>query len=111
MKLSEIKGERTIDVLADITAPIIEIASDENASKLFKREKCPEGMEPSAFMLQRIRDALPPLLKGHKSEIMSIMAALDGVTPEEYEENMTLASLVSDLFEMLTDEELLAFFQ
>lgn len=111
MKLSEIKGERTIDVLADITAPIIAIASDEQASRIFRREKCPEGMEPSAFMLQRIREALPPLLKDHKAEIIAIMAALEGVTPEEYAESMTLASLVSSLFEMLTDEELLAFFQ
>lgn len=111
MKLSEIKGERTIDVLADITAPIISIASDEQAAKLFKREKCPEDMEPTAFMLVRIREALPPLLKSHKDDLIAILAALDGVEPSEYAENMTLASLVGDVFGIMADEELQAFFQ
>ena len=38
MRLSDIKGDRVFDVIADIIDPIANIASDETASALFKRE-------------------------------------------------------------------------
>ncbi len=55
MRLSDIKGERTLDVIADIIDPIANIAEDEVASDLFKREKLPEGMTAKKFLLQRAR--------------------------------------------------------
>ena len=44
MRLSDIKGERTLDVIAEIIEPIANIAEDEAAAELFRREKPPEGM-------------------------------------------------------------------
>ena len=38
MKLSDVKGERTIEVIAEIIDPIANIAEDEEASAMFKRE-------------------------------------------------------------------------
>ena len=44
MRLSDVRGERTLDVIADLIGPIAEIASDEEAAALFRREKVPEGV-------------------------------------------------------------------
>ena len=66
MKLSDIHGERVFDVIADIIDPIANIAEDEKASAMFRREKIPEGMTAKEFAMQRARKALPALLKQHK---------------------------------------------
>ena len=44
MKLSDVKGDRTLEVIADLIEPICTIAEDENAAALFKREQLPDGM-------------------------------------------------------------------
>lgn len=104
MKLSDIQGERVFDVIADIVDPIANIAQDECAASLFKRERLPEGMTAKGFMTQRVRDALPALLKGHKSDIIAILAAIEGVSAESYKGTLNLVKLMRDATELLTDE-------
>ena len=104
MRLSDIKGDRVFDVIADIIDPIANIASDETASALFKREKLPEGMTAKAFLLERARKAIPALLKGHKSDIITVLATIEGVSSKEYRASLTLAKLMQDAAELLTDE-------
>ena len=104
MRLSDIKGDRVFDVIADIIDPIANIASDETASALFKREKLPEGMTAKAFLLKRARKAVPALLKGHKNDIITVLATIDGVPADDYRASLTLAKLMQDTAELLTDE-------
>ena len=104
MRLSDIKGDRVFDVIADIIDPIANIASDETASALFKREKLPEGMTAKAFLLERARKAVPALLKGHKGDIITVMATIDGISADDYRASLTLAKLMQDTAELLTDE-------
>lgn len=104
MRLSDIKGERVFDVIADIIDPIANIASDETASSLFKREKLPEGMTAKAFLLERARNAVPSLLKGHKGDIITVLATIAGVSVDDYRASLTLAKLMQDTAELLTDE-------
>ncbi len=104
MRLSDIKGDRVFDVIADIIDPIANIASDETASALFKREKLPEGMTAKAFLLERARKAVPALLKGHKCDIIAVLATIDGVSANDYRSSLTLAKLMHDTVELLTDE-------
>ena len=104
MRLSDIKGDRVFDVIADIIDPIANIASDETASALFKREKLPDGMTAKAFLLERARNAVPALLKGHKSDIITVLATIEGVSADDYRESLTLAKLMHDTAELLTDE-------
>lgn len=104
MKLSEIQGERVFDVIADIIDPIANIATSESASMLFKREKCPDGVTAKAFMAQRIRKALPALLRAHKTDIITILSAVGGVSADEYKKTLNLAKLMKDTTELLTDE-------
>lgn len=84
MKLSDVKGERVFDVIADIIDPIASIASDETASAMFRREKCPEGMTAAQFAAERVRKSAPVLLKTHKHDIVTILSAIEGTDPKEY---------------------------
>ena len=110
MKLSDIKGERTLDVIADIVIPVANIAEDKEAAEMFSRKKAPKGEDPRAFLLSRIRRSLPSLLKGHKKDVIAILAAIEGVAPEVYAEGLDLMKLTSDCFELFTDEALIALF-
>ena len=110
MRLSDIKGDRVFDVIADIIDPIANIASDETASSLFKREKLPEGMTAKEFVTQRARKALPALLKGHKGDIIAILASIEGVSAESYKGALNLVKLMRDATELLTDEAFGALF-
>lgn len=104
MRLSDIKGDRVFDVIADIIDPIANIASDETASALFKREKLPEGMTAKSFLLKRARKAVPALLKGHKSDIITVLSTIEGVSADDYRASLTLAKLMKDTAELMTDE-------
>lgn len=103
MKLSHIKGERVFDVIADIIDPIANIAEDEGAAALFKREKPPEGVPVKTFLLGRVKSALPALLKGHKGDMIAILAAIEGTSPEEYADGLDLVKLIKDVTDLITD--------
>lgn len=104
MKLSDVRGDRVFDVIADIIDPIANIAEDDAAAALFKREKLPEGMTAKKFLLARARKAAPALLKGHKEDLIAILSAIDGTSPNEYKGALNMVKLVRDVTELLTDE-------
>lgn len=104
MRLSDIKGERTLEVIAEITDPLCNIAEDAEATAMFRREKVPEGMNAKKFLVSRIRKGIPAMLKTHKGDIITILAAIEGVTKEEYAESLNLVRLTKDAIDLLTDE-------
>lgn len=109
MKLSDIKGDRVLDVIADIIDPIANIVQDKDVAAMFKREAVPEGMEAREFFAARMRKSVPALLKGHKSDIIAIMAAIEGVTPEQYAASLDFPKLFTDVMELVTDDAFLNF--
>lgn len=104
MKLSDIKGERTLEVIADIIDPIANIAESDAAKKLFRKAKLPEGMSKTAFAVKRIRAAVPELLRSNKTDIIFILATLAGQSCEEYAGKLSLTVLIRDLTELITDD-------
>ena len=110
MRLSDIKGDRTLEVIAEIIDPIANIAADEEASAMFKREKLPDGMTAKKFLMKRVRKSLPVLLKGHKADIIAILSAIEGVSAEEYSGALNLVKLVKDCTDLLTDEAFMELF-
>lgn len=109
MKLSDIKGDRVLDVIADIIDPIANIAQDKDVNEMFKRKAVPEGMEAREFFAERMRKGMPALLKGHKQDIIAILAAIEGVTAKQYTETLNLAKLFTDVMELVTDDAFLNF--
>lgn len=104
MKLSDIKGERTLEVIAEIIDHVANIAEDEKAAALFRKEKLPEGMTARKFAMQRVRKAAPALLKNHKTDIIAILSAIEGVSPEDYTGALNIPKLLRDCTELLTDD-------
>lgn len=109
MKLSDIKGDRVLDVIADIIDPIANIVQDKDVAAMFEREAVPEGMDARDFFAKRMRKGLPILLKGHKADIIAVMAAIDGVTPEQYAASLDFPKLFTDVMELVTDNAFLDF--
>lgn len=109
MRLSEIRGERVFDVIADIVEPACNIAQDERAARFFKREQAPEGMSAKDFALGKAKEVIPYLMREHKADVVAILASIEGVAPDAYMEGLTMPALIKGLYEMLTDEDLLGF--
>lgn len=109
MKLSDIKGDRVLDVIADIIDPIANMVQDKDVAAMFKREAVPDGMEARDFFAKRMCKGLPVLIKGHKADIIAIMAAIEGVTPEQYAASLDFPKLFTDVMELVTDDAFLNF--
>ena len=129
MKLSEIRGERVFDVIADIIEPVTVIAQDEEAVKLFDTKSRPDNMTPWEYFIDRAKVAVPVLMRKYKSEICAIMASINDVTVDEYmngvenpdyeDDNglpkykvqpLTVPKLFADVLDLVTDSEFIAFF-
>lgn len=94
MKLSEIKGEKAIEVIAEIIEPATEIFSDPKV-RLAARGK-------------NVASAVSVALKNHKRAVLQMLAVLDGEDPETYEP--TLLSIPKKLIDLFSDPELSALF-
>lgn len=95
-KLSEIKGEEALDVLAGILVPITAIANDEEVK---------EGFETNVAACVSIA------LKKHKEDVIDMLAALDGKSKEEMLADMDLLTLPSVLIEILNEPAVQSLFQ
>lgn len=95
MKLSEIKGEKAIEVFADLLDPVSKILSDEDVLKSI------QGKEKQVVVIQK-------MLKSHTKEIIEIMAILDGTPVEEYE--VDFVTLPMKLIEIFNDEAVIELF-
>lgn len=110
MKLSDIKGERTFDVIADLIDPVCSIAEDPAAAELFRHEALPDGKDPRKAVIRRLRKAVPALMRTHKSDLIAILAAIEGKTNEEYAGALGFPKLIKDIYDLIMDEELAALF-
>ncbi len=109
MRLSDVKGERTFEVVADIIEPVYRIAQDEAAVEMLSPKPCPDGEDPKHFMARRLVAGVPALLRSHKGDLVAIMAAIEGEDAEEYAESLDLAKLVVSLTELVSDPALMGF--
>lgn len=103
MKLSNIKGDVALDVIADILEPIGNIASDPKSKKLFTKVKPKDGEEQYTAVLKHVTKNVPSLLKNHKEDLIKILSSIAMMSVEEYKSQMTLTSLIDDCIELLTD--------
>lgn len=103
MKLSEISGERTLSVIADLTEYIGEIAMDKKAMEFFSPAK--DSKAPAhEIALQRIFKNLPYLIRNHEKALYSIFAILNDVDYEEYMKTTNIKRIIQDIKDLWTDE-------
>lgn len=94
MKLSEYKNEEALDILAEIIEPATNIIGDAEVKRIYKEES--QGA------------LVKYIIKTYKSDIITILAVLDGVPRDEYECN--IFTLPAKLMELMNDKELISFF-
>lgn len=94
MRLSEIKGERALDVLADIIEPISEIMADKEVVKTMGGSK-------------KVK-AISLAIKKHKKAVIEVLAALDGKSVDEYECN--ILSLPKQILDIVNDPAVIELF-
>lgn len=100
-KLSEIKDDEAMDVLAEIIEPASIIIADEEF-KVAVRGNKKEEIKPDRLKAVKIA------ITKYREEIVKIMATLDGKPVEEFHYNvLTLPQMVLSIF---NDKELIGFF-
>lgn len=98
MKFSDVPGDRAIEVLAGIIDMVSAIASDKELLSQLNEE------DGNARL-----GAVPGVLRRHKTEVVAIIAALYGVTPDEYLASHNAAEVMRDATDILTDDSILGF--
>lgn len=94
-KLSEIKGEEAIDVLAEIIVPITAIVNDDEVQAGFK---------------ENVAKCVSIALKKHKSEVIEILASINGKSVEETLEEIDILSLPSYIIDALNEPAIQSLF-
>ena len=97
-RLSEIKDEEALDLLANILTPVSEIAQDQDVKAVF-----------SGKTQKTVAEIVAQIIKAHKGAVMDIMAALEGVPREDYHCN--ILTLPKQIMTVLNDPDLMAFFR
>lgn len=95
-KLSEIKGEEAIDVLAELLVPITEISKDEEVRAGFETN---------------VAKCVSIALKKYKKEIMEMLAIINGKSVEETAEEIDVLSLPTYLVEILSEPAIQSLFR
>lgn len=83
------QNEMALDTFADILIPLSEILSDTEIGKVYKEK----GLVVAASVA----------IKNHKSEVIEILAAMDGVPVDTYE--VSVMSLPVKVIKILNDAE------
>ena len=87
MNLSEIKGEKALNALADLIKPLGSIAKDPTFRRLIEVDRL---------------EAIEYLLRNHQKTVITILAVLNQEDPETYEPD--IFSLPVMLYEFFNDE-------
>lgn len=109
MKLSDIKGEQCFDVIAGIIPPAMRLMKDKDVRALFEKKPAKKGQDPYEAFFERMENGLTPLVMKHKDEFITIASTLKGQDKEEYLSTLTFTSLISDVVDLITDDELVSF--
>ena len=105
MKLGELKGERAIEVIADLIAPITNIAEDQQNLKLFRAEK-KEGETDHEMGVRDFKEKIPNLLKTHKKDVLQILCTLTDSKPED----MSMIDIMRGTIEIANDQDFISLF-
>lgn len=93
-KLSEIKGDEAVDVLAALMSPVTAIFSDKEVSNKWKK-KGSKMVEVASFVF-----------KQHKDAVIDMLVILDGRTRKEYLAESSVASIIHDVMVLFDDPDM-----
>lgn len=109
MKLSEVRGERVFDVIADLIPPLCRMASHGSVKEVMGGRAVPDGKDPREHAIEQIERLAPTLIKECKDDVIDVLCVIGGTDRSEYVENMTIMSLWDDVAELLGDDDFISF--
>lgn len=95
-KISEFKGDKALDLIADLLEPMSEIMTDEEIKKAWKSSTKLKSAEL--------------ILELHKKSIFEILAKMSETSVAEYKEKSNPVTLFRDVLSLMNDDELMAVF-
>lgn len=108
-RLSDYKGEEALEVMADIMEPLATIMADSEVRQLVvedaKLRKESKGKKRIPYI-----KFVKPAIKNHKTEVLEIMARIEGVPLEEYTASVNLATLPITILMYINDPSLKSLF-
>ncbi len=97
MRLSDYKGEKALDVLANMLEPATEILADSEVANSVGRGEAPVK-------------AVKIAIKRHKRAVIELLAALNDIPADEYAEQVSLLTLPKQLLELMNDKDVQSLF-
>lgn len=105
MKLGELKGEKAIEVIADLIEPLVNISMDKESLQLFSI-KAKKGEENYDAAVRDFTEKIPLLLKTHKADILKILSVIG----EKPTEEMSMVDIFSGVADLVQDEDFMSLF-
>lgn len=87
----DFKGEKALEVFADLLEPATEIINDKKVKELFQKKGTP--------LLKVVKVAI----KEHKKEVVQIMAILNDKTVEEYTNQISILTLPMEFLQLVNN--------
>lgn len=114
MKISDLSTDRALDVLCEILPNVNSICIDEDLVEAVKKKISKKFSELSRAEIlligaEKLTEIGLIALKKHRHDVLSILAAINGVEPEQVERQNIIKTMTM-LRELTKDEELIAFF-
>lgn len=106
MKLSDIKGSRAVDVIAELIQPLANIAGDrENIGALFKTAPV-DGKTEAQSTAERLKENVPLLLKTHNADVLKILSVINDEDPD----SISVPKIITGILDLIGDEDFMALF-
>ncbi|MCC8038614.1 MAG: hypothetical protein LIP02_10885 [Bacteroidales bacterium] len=94
MKLSDVNGPRSADVMADVLSFMCIFIEDEKLST---------ALESKKSAAEQVRALYPRLFKNHKKELYEVLGSIEGCSATEYAASATPARVFNDTISLLQD--------
>ena len=113
MKLSDLTTDETLDVLCEITPCVERIVKDEDIISAIGKAQDTKGLTKTGILMvcmEKIGAIIPMLFKNHRTDLYYIIWAVNRVDPAQIAAQKLTVTL-TQIDEIMHDEELLAFFR
>lgn len=94
MKLSDVKGSRSADVMADVLSFMCIFVED---------EKLNAALDAKKSAAEQVRALYPQLFKNHKKELYEVLGSIEGCGAAAYAKETTPARVFNDTISLLQD--------
>lgn len=105
MKLGELKGERAVEVIAELIEPIANLAIDFPNFRITKEDR-KEGESDRDVTVRVFKEKIPLLLRTHKSDVLKILCTVNGSDPDE----LSVIDIIKGVIELTNDQDFLNLF-